>query len=375
MKLLRSGNARCSRWLMSRYASCRSVVALSVMARRPWRDGAAPVDGALDRASRRARSRAALFPASEACTRPPMSAPGLCHAWNYKRLWAAVDCRFRMLHVDPARWRELSALLDQALDLDPDGRAALVASVRETSPDLATSLHDLLAEHDQVAARRFLEAEPDLTELPFPVPRSDDRRLHAGSSARCRRDGRSVAGPPQRRALSKARWRSSCSIWPCSTPRGQERFRREGSVLARLSHPNIARLLDAGVSASGQPYLVLEYIDGQPIDVFADAHRLSVADRLRLILDVLAAVGHAHANLIVHRDLKPSNILVSADGAVKLLDFGIAKLLAPEGQRTARGVDAGWARAHPRFRRAGADSWRPDLGGDAMSTRSECCSI
>src|SRR5205807_2150610 len=85
--------------------------------------------------------------------------------------------------------------------------------------------------------------------------------------------------------------------------------------------------LDAGVSAAGQPYLVLEYVDGQPIDAYATEHDLSPEARIRLFLQVLDAVGHAHANLIVHRDLKPSNILVAADGTVKLLDFGIAKAL------------------------------------------------
>jgi len=234
-----------------------------------------------------------------------------------------------MLNVDPAYWRELSALLDQALDLDPGGRAALVASVRETSPGIATSLHDLLAEHDQAAARRFLEADADTTNLPFPCHGQTigaytlERPLGAGGMGTVwlgrRSDGR-FQGQVAIKLLNLALLDTT----------GQERFRREGSVLARLSHPNIARLLDAGVSASGQPYLVLEFIDGQPIDLYADAHRLSIAERLRLILDVLAAVGHAHANLIVHRDLKPSNILVSGEGGVKLLDFGIAKLLAPE---------------------------------------------
>ncbi len=115
------------------------------------------------------------------------------------------------------------------------------------------------------------------------------------------------------------------------SPGGQARFRREGSVLARLTHPGIARLLDAGVSPAGQPYLVLEYVDGQPIDKYATAHHLTMAQRLELVLQVLGAIGHAHANLIVHRDLKPSNILVTADGTVKLLDFGIAKLLNAKG--------------------------------------------
>ncbi len=108
---------------------------------------------------------------------------------------------------------------------------------------------------------------------------------------------------------------------------GQERFRREGSALARLAHPGIARLLDAGVSDSGQPYLILEYIDGRPLDEYVESNHLTTDERLALFLRVLDAVGHAHTNLIVHRDLKPSNILVTRDGAPKLLDFGVAKLL------------------------------------------------
>lgn len=109
---------------------------------------------------------------------------------------------------------------------------------------------------------------------------------------------------------------------------GQERFAREGSILARLAHPNIARLLDAGVAAGGaQPYLVLEYVDGLPIKRYCEDNALDLPARVRLFLDVLAAVAHAHNRLILHRDLKPSNILVTAAGEVKLLDFGIAKLL------------------------------------------------
>ena len=112
---------------------------------------------------------------------------------------------------------------------------------------------------------------------------------------------------------------------------GEARFRREGSLLARLRHPGIAHLVDAGVTSMGQPYLVLEHVDGEPIDHYCDAHRLPVETRLRLFLEVLAAVGFAHANLVVHRDLKPPNILVGKEGRVRLLDFGIAKLLDPEG--------------------------------------------
>lgn len=113
---------------------------------------------------------------------------------------------------------------------------------------------------------------------------------------------------------------------------GAERFKREGSIVGRLTHPHIAELIDAGVSTEGQPYLILEYVEGERVDEYCDRHRLDVEARVRLFLDVLAAVAHAHINLIVHRDLKPSNVLVRNDGQVKLLDFGIAKLLEEEGQ-------------------------------------------
>lgn len=107
----------------------------------------------------------------------------------------------------------------------------------------------------------------------------------------------------------------------------RSRLRVERQILASLTHPNIARLLDGGTAADGTPYLVLEYIEGEPIDVYCDRRRLCVEERLQLFRTVCSAVHCAHQNLIVHRDLKPSNILVTADGTPKLLDFGIAKLL------------------------------------------------
>ena len=108
---------------------------------------------------------------------------------------------------------------------------------------------------------------------------------------------------------------------------GVERFRQEGEVLARLDHANIARLIDAGVTDHGQPYLVLEYVEGEALDRWCVSRSLDIRARVRLFLEVLAAVAHAHSKLILHRDLKPANILVTPDGRVKLLDFGTAKIL------------------------------------------------
>src|SRR6202049_2125686 len=107
----------------------------------------------------------------------------------------------------------------------------------------------------------------------------------------------------------------------------RSRLKIERQILAQLDHPNIAHLLDGGSLPDGTVYIVMEYIDGIPIDAFCDSNRLDIVARLKLFQTVCAAVHYAHQNLIVHRDLKPSNILVTAAGAPKLLDFGIAKLL------------------------------------------------
>jgi non-specific serine/threonine protein kinase/serine/threonine-protein kinase len=108
------------------------------------------------------------------------------------------------------------------------------------------------------------------------------------------------------------------------------RFKAERQILASLDHPNIARLLDAGIAATGQPYFVMQFVEGEPIDRYCESHGLSLADRIRLFCEVCKAVQYAHQHLTVHRDLKPANILVTRDGEPKLLDFGIAKVIAPD---------------------------------------------
>jgi eukaryotic-like serine/threonine-protein kinase len=226
-----------------------------------------------------------------------------------------------MTVIDRDRWRVLEPLLDRALDLSDDDRDAWLGELRSESPALAAELTALLSA-EVVADRRGFLAEPldvSLVDLQLGAYRLE-RPLGQGGMGTVwlarRTDGR-FEGRAAVKLLNLALLSAT----------GRERFRREGSLLARLAHPGIARLLDAGVAPSGQPYLVLEHIDGQRIDNFAEERALSREARIRLVLQVLAAVGHAHANLIVHRDLKPSNILVTHDGSVKLLDFGIAKLL------------------------------------------------
>jgi eukaryotic-like serine/threonine-protein kinase len=223
--------------------------------------------------------------------------------------------------LDHDRWRVLSPMLDRMLDLSEPDRASWLVELRTSSPELAAELSSLLDSDAAAEARAFLETPPSVSLSGLELGAYTlERPLGSGGMGSvwlARRTDGAFEGHAAVKLLNLA----------LVTPTGQARFRREGSVLARLAHPGIARLLDAGVSAGGQPYLVLEYIDGVRIDDYVQAHARTRDARIRLFLQVLDAVGSAHANLIVHRDLKPSNILVTADGVVKLLDFGIAKLL------------------------------------------------
>src|SRR5690242_2801037 len=223
--------------------------------------------------------------------------------------------------MDRDRWRELEPLLDHALELPAEECASWLDELRTTSPALAEELA-LLLSGESIADRRGFLAEPLGSGL-------EGVELGAYTLERPLGQGGMGSVWLARRTDGRFEGRAAVKLLNLAlvSPAGQARFRREGSVLARLTHPGIARLLDAGVSPSGQPYLVLEYVDGVPIDHYVREHALSLEARVRLVLAVLAAVGHAHANLIVHRDLKPSNILVTPEGTVKLLDFGIAKLL------------------------------------------------
>lgn len=231
----------------------------------------------------------------------------------------------------PEEWRVLSALLDEALDLPSDERAPWLARQAAVHPTLVDRLSALLADREAASRDGFLEG------VAVPPPVTGGRPgVRCGPYVLEALIGRGGMGSVWSARRIDGRYEAKVAVKLLTTSLvshdSERRFRREGQILARLRHPNIAQLLDAGVTDDGQPFLVLELVDGQHLDAFARAGALDVRARVRLFLDVLAAVAHAHSNLVVHRDLKPSNILVDGDGCVKLLDFGIAKLMdADEG--------------------------------------------
>ena len=231
-----------------------------------------------------------------------------------------------MPDIDPARWRDLSPLLDELLDLSAEGRAARLAALRTNQPTVADDLQMLLARLQALESSKFLEDDPAAV-----LKQTSLAGVTLGAYTLESIIGHGGMGSVWLARRSDGRFEGKAAVkllnFALLGHGGEERFRREGRLLARLTHSNIARILDAGVTEAGQPYLVLEYVEGSAIDQYCDDHGLDTVSRLRLFLDVLAAVGHAHANLIVHRDIKPSNIHVTRDGVVKLLDFGIAKLI------------------------------------------------
>jgi serine/threonine protein kinase/tetratricopeptide (TPR) repeat protein len=230
--------------------------------------------------------------------------------------------------MNKALWGRLSPLFDRALDLDPKGREELLAAIRADESALADALEQLLIEHEHVLASEFLE-----TDAVVPGAIASLAGQVVGAYTLVRPLGVGGMGAVWLAQRSDGRFEGTAAVKLVNLAvlgrEGQERFRREGMLMARLAHPHIARLFDAGVMPSGQPFLVLEHVEGQRIDAHANENRLAIDDRIELFLQVADAVAHAHANLIVHRDLKPSNVLVDRSGAVKLLDFGIATLIDP----------------------------------------------
>ena len=222
-------------------------------------------------------------------------------------------------------WSRLDDVFNGALELPAHDRPPFLDLVCNDDPDLRAEVEAMLSADAIGLERLVVDDEPSTTEAdPYLGMRLGSWRvvefIGRGGMGAVYLAERADGQYEQRVALKIVG--SSSQHSPASV-----RFKAETHILGRLSHPNIARLLDAGFTPEGCAYLVMEYVDGSPVTTYCDEHRLTVEDRLRVFLAVANATQHAHQSLVVHRDLKPSNIMVSRDGEVKLLDFGIAKLL------------------------------------------------
>ncbi len=241
--------------------------------------------------------------------------------------------------MTPDKWQEVQDLFSAALDLPADQRSEFLSQACAADAMLRAEVESLLAAHSKgtdvieapALGQGFSVPAPDsllrgseLTSAPDRVgPYRLEQIIGSGGMGSVYRAVRDDGEFEQRVAVKFIRYGG-----------GREallrRFYQERQLLARLNHPNIARLLDGGTTAEGMPYLVMEYIDGRPIDEYCDSRRLSITQRLELFRAVCAAVDAAHRALIVHCDLKPSNILVTSGGVPKLLDFGIARIVQLE---------------------------------------------
>ncbi len=235
--------------------------------------------------------------------------------------------------LTPARLQVIKDHFERAVDLPVDQRAALLDTLRTRDAELADEVQSLLEAHDRTGLD---PGSPVADALRLAATEAVDpwsgtrvgvyqvvRRIGVGGMGSVYEAARADEAYQKRVAIKFLhRYTDDDAI--------RRRFRSERQILANLNHPNIASLLDGGVTSDGQPYIVMEYVEGEPITRWADQRGLSVRERLLLFLQVCRAVQYAHQSLVVHRDLKPGNILVSAEGQVKLLDFGIAKLLAAD---------------------------------------------
>jgi serine/threonine protein kinase len=236
------------------------------------------------------------------------------------------------LQPDPERWRRLETLFYQASDMDPRDRAAFLDQACGEDPDMRREVESLLSGADYTLGSFRETAEQAARELTGSTAFTGRRigpwrileALGEGGMGRVYLASRADEVYDQRVAIKLMR---------ADFGGDREmllRFRTERQILAKLNHPNIGRLLDGGVSAEGLPYLVMEYVEGVPIDRYCRDQSISIEARLRLFRTVCGAVEYAHRNLVIHRDIKPANILVTSEGEPKLLDFGIARLLDPE---------------------------------------------
>jgi eukaryotic-like serine/threonine-protein kinase len=223
-------------------------------------------------------------------------------------------------------WGEIKAVLADVLDADPTERPALLERLCGDDTELRRAVESLLTLETRAGA--LLESAV----LPGAVlrPESETPPEAIGPYRILREIGRGGMGIVYLGDRADGQYRKQVAIKVITSGWHdlERRFERERQILAQLEHPGIARFLDGGATAEGRPYFVMEWIQGLPLSAWCQEHRLTLAERLRLFLQICDAVSYAHQRLVVHRDLKPGNILVTADGTAKLLDFGLARVLA-----------------------------------------------
>jgi non-specific serine/threonine protein kinase/serine/threonine-protein kinase len=231
--------------------------------------------------------------------------------------------------MTPERWHQIQEKLDIAMALDPGQRAAFLQECGTADPDLREELESLLAQNS--SSRDYFKTSAMLSLAEVRPERGSMIGRRLGPYHVTDLLGVGGMGEVYRASRADDEYKQQVAIKFVRASHGFSsvfvRFKNERQILATLNHPNIARLLDGGTTQDSVPYLVMELIDGQPIDEYCDSHKLDITARLNLFVKVCATVQYAHSRLIVHRDLKPGNILVTTEGQPKLLDFGIAKIL------------------------------------------------
>ena len=266
--------------------------------------------------------------------------------------------------MNPGSKPSLRALFDQAIDMPPIERAQFLRDLQFRSPLLYAELRNLLLAHEGPSS--LFEQEGGIWTQIAPM---DFTGRRFGAYSVVKEIGRGGMGAVYQATRADEAFYKTVAVKLISgavlAEAALDSFRRERQILAQLEHPNIARLLDGGSTEDGLLYLIMEYVDGKQLDQYIESHNSSVEEILRLFLKICSAVSFAHQNLIVHRDLKPSNILVTESGEVKLLDFGIAKVLDPGRDDTATVA----VRLTPQF------ASPEQIRGEPISTASDVYSL
>jgi len=276
--------------------------------------------------------------------------------------------------LTPERWAQIRQIFDGALERQQQDRAAYLRVACAGDEQLRREVESLVASHEE--SQDFMSTPAaDLNMLALDVSSASVPRVpRVGPYQLEKRIGRGGMGSVWLASRADQEYHKKVAVK--MVKRGMDsaeilrRFRMERQVLARLDHPNIARLIDGGSTAEGSPYLVMEYVEGTPINQYCESHQSTISERLNLFRNVCAAVQYAHSNLVVHRDIKAGNILVTKDGTPKLLDFGIAKLMDTDFSPSAA------AETRPELRPMTLEYASPEqVRGEPITTASDVYSL